>query len=195
MAVKNFMTRGNQKLAKNILCWSITPIVSCINCKNCAKDCYAMKAYNQYPNVKKAWDRNLMYSHSADFMPYIIGQLKRSQTAKTVRIHVAGDFHSDNYIRRWGAIVKMFPTIKFYAYTKVFALFKDELNELDSLPNCNIINSIAFDGGNIYGDDTRIEKLVSAGYYLCPAVKGADVICGKDCSYCITGKLPCFKQH
>ena len=48
---------ANSKLGKipNI---SGVPVKDCINCKECRKDCYALKAYNQYPAVRKAWLSN-----------------------------------------------------------------------------------------------------------------------------------------
>jgi len=46
--------RGNHKLHKGILTWSLPPILSCVNCEHCSKHCYALKAWKQYPNVRKA---------------------------------------------------------------------------------------------------------------------------------------------
>ena len=51
------ISRGNSKLGKvpNI---SLPPVKSCGNCKQCAPDCYALKSYKQYKNVRASWDYN-----------------------------------------------------------------------------------------------------------------------------------------
>jgi hypothetical protein len=194
MAVKNFMARGNSKLSRTILCWNITPIVSCPNCTDCKNTCYAIGSYYRFPDCKIAWDRNFELSKSGQFVPYVIGQISRSRTVKAVRIHVSGDFFSREYILQWYHIAKMFPHIPFYGYTKTFMVFPVELEKLCSLPNVNIIDSIAIDGGLNYGDEKRIAELKAMGYHVCKGTP--DVFkCGRECSYCFKGKKPCFPIH
>ena len=186
------LARGNSKLFKTIFCWSITPIVSCLNCEQCKKHCYARFPYAFYPATKKAWDRNFELAKSGEFVQLVIDQIKVARSCKTVRIHVAGDFFSQEYINQWQEIASQFPGINFYSYSKVFNLF--DFSKLVSLPNVNIINSIAFDGGINFGKRERVDFLKLNGYIECPAVEG-DVACGKDCSLCITNEKVCFLQH
>ncbi len=40
------------------------------------------------------------------------------QSAKAVRIHVGGDFFTLNYMMAWMETARLFPAIRFYAYTK-----------------------------------------------------------------------------
>jgi hypothetical protein len=189
------LTRGNSKLDKSIFCWSITPVVSCLNCEQCRNSCYARKAYRQYPSVKKAWDRNLAMAEDGTFEQAIVNQLKTAKQCKVVRIHVSGDFFSSKYIAQWVNIIKQFPEIHFYSYTKVNFLFGEELKNISNLPNGNIILSIAEDGKMNYGNENRVNELKTQGYSVCPVTKNNKIICGKDCNICLTQEKVCFHIH
>ena len=191
------LSKGNKKLDKGILGWSITPVESCLNCGQCAKNCYARFPYRMYPKTKIAWDRNFELAKTGAFSTLVIDQLNRTKKCTAVRIHVAGDFFSREYILNWVEIVKTFPDLKFYGYSKVFEIFPDELFTLTSFQNCNIINSIAPDGGVNFGDEKRIVELQKMGYRVCPATKkdGGKITCGKDCTLCITTNKVCFHLH
>lgn len=190
--MQKLLSKGNAKLDKSIFCWSITPVVSCLNCSQCAKHCYARFPYNFYPNTKKAWDRNYALAKSGEFALYITTQLSRARKCKTVRIHVSGDFFSQEYINQWAEIAKQFPNLKFYSYSKVFGIL--DFSPLTSLNNVNIINSITFDQGINFGNRERVDFLTKNGYKECPAIEN-DIICGKDCSLCINTEKVCFLQH
>ena len=191
------LTKGNSKLHKSIGCWSITPVLSCPNCKQCAKTCYAMKSYRRYPSVQKAWDRNFESTMDADrFYGEMYKELEKGKF-KVVRIHVSGDFHSQAYVNTWEKLCRKFPEIQFYGYSKAFGVFN--LDGLASLPNVNIINSMAPDGGVNYGDALRVVELKNMGYKVCPATDKAnhklDIVCGKDCKLCQTTEKVCFFIH
>jgi hypothetical protein len=189
------LTRGNSKLDKSILCWSITPVASCLNCAQCARTCYARKPYQRYPGVRKAWDRNYTLAQSGAFIDLVREQLRAAKKVTAVRIHVSGDFFSAEYIKAWQAIAEEFPTIRFYGYSKCFRLFP-ELQALNTLKNVNIIDSIASDGGVNFGDVERVATLNLVGYRTCPAtIPGNEVTCGKNCTLCQTEPLVCFHQH
>jgi hypothetical protein len=55
------------------------------------------------------------------------------------RIHVTGDFHSPEYVKKWVQILKDNPKRKFYAYTKSHDL--DGIEELEKLPNMVVRHS------------------------------------------------------
>lgn len=217
------MTKGNGKLDKSVLGWSITPVKSCLNCKDCKKDCYAVKPYNRYPNVKKAWDRNFELAKSGEFVKLIVDQLKGQRKLKgsggigrpcnnicdgadddsyvvpyTVRIHVSGDFFSQEYIDRWVEICSSVRALKlpvdFYTYTKVYDKF--DFKELDRY--VNIINSITPIGIN-FGDEAYCNRLYKRGYQICPSTQGHDVVCGghyqNSCRLCMVKKKIAFIKH
>ena len=118
MTVK--ISKGNKKIGKvwNI---SLTPVLSCPSGVPCAKDCYAMKAYKQYPNVRKAWDHNLreFMTDSEAYFDSIIDQLA-SYKGTTFRWHVAGDIPSQVYYNGMVRVAREYPKIQFLAFTNNF---------------------------------------------------------------------------
>ena len=61
--IKITITKGNKKLPKETLNFSLPPEKTCpYATSDCKKWCYAKKAYRQYPNVRKSWDENLILS-------------------------------------------------------------------------------------------------------------------------------------
>jgi len=208
----NLLTKGNSKLDKSVLCWSITPVKSCLNCNDCKDTCYARKPYNRYPNVKKAWDRNYKMAQSGEFVDHIIKQYENMNHKKitsytrlvygkrglTLRIHVSGDFFSQSYVDNWAMlsmrINKIYP-INIYTYTKVLDRF--DFSELSQY--CNVINSITPIGIN-YGNESHCLKLRKLGYMICPATQcHEDIICGggqiKSCNLCISRSKVAFIKH
>ena len=47
-----------------------------------------------------------------------------------VRVHVSGDFFSENYFKAWMAVARAFPSLIFYGYTKRIGLLVKYKNEL-----------------------------------------------------------------
>jgi hypothetical protein len=187
------LSKGNKKIAKSILCFSLPPVVTCLNHAQCKRSCYARFPYAYYPYTKAAWDRNLELVNNGTFKDLVIAQLKTSKTCKFVRIHVSGDFFNQDYIDAWIEIAKTFPGITFYGYSKVFDIL--DLTGLIALDNVNIINSIAFDGGVNFGKVDRLNTLKENGYRSCPAIKNKNIHCGLNCFICMKIEKVCFLQH
>jgi hypothetical protein len=126
---------GNSKLGK---IWNIshTPVKGCpadVPCAN-SKGCYAHKSYALYAGVRKAWDGNygrLMRDadESAPFR-YLVGavsELCHAKKAKYFRIHVAGDFLSQEHLAAWHTIATVNPGTKFRVFTKNYTLYYKDL--------------------------------------------------------------------
>ena len=112
---------GNSKLGHtaNI---ATRPGIDCVNCSECIKDCYAKKAYLQYPGVRDAWTRNGLAFRSEDHFPLydaLAGYLNKYQP-RFFRIHVAGDFLSQFNVDLWAQLATDYPDTKFLAFTKAF---------------------------------------------------------------------------
>jgi hypothetical protein len=69
---------------------------------------------------------------------------KATQKTKTFRIHVAGDFYSSTYTRKWIAIVQALPDVQFYAYTRSSRVetIRPALEELRALQNMQLFASM-----------------------------------------------------
>lgn len=125
------VSKGNNKLGKipNI---SLPPIKSCGNCKECAVTCYALKAYKQYPLVRKSWDDNynLFQSNHGAYFDMIQDFLDKKRRAPLTmfRWHVSGDIPNGDYFHSMVSIARIYPEIKFLVFTKMYTLINDYID-------------------------------------------------------------------
>lgn len=100
------------------------PIKGCGNCRYCAKDCYALKSYRQYPNVRAAWDSNLELwkndpeQYASDLLAFL-GKTR----AKAFRFFVAGDIPDQQYVD--SVLIRSAlerPNMQFLVFTKMHHL-------------------------------------------------------------------------
>jgi hypothetical protein len=115
------ISNGNMKIGK-IASFSLPPIESCNFHKYCADKCYAKKAYKAYPNTRRAYDRNFRIAkENLENLKTQIIEFLRSYKHSYFRMHVSGDFFSQDYLNMWKEICKQFPKINFMAYTKCYS--------------------------------------------------------------------------
>jgi hypothetical protein len=111
---------GNKKLG-SIMNTSVVPVADCKRDAPCKKKCYALKAWRQYPNVRKAWSHNsqLWKTSPTEAANSVVRQLKaKRKPAKYFRINVAGDFINQTHLDAWKAIARICTETKFRAFTK-----------------------------------------------------------------------------
>ena len=187
------MVKGNSKLV-NILIFDLPAVKTCLNCGDCASTCYARKAQYQYTDTRVFRETNLelFNNHRVWLKDNLIKTLSKTKMS-TVRLHSSGDFFSQEYIDFWSDIVKQFPKIKFYAYTKVEKIL--DFSKLESLSNFNLI--LSFINGKLnYGSHEYCYELQKKyDTFICPAMANSDVLCGRECTYCVTNKNVCFPIH
>jgi hypothetical protein len=210
---KVYIGKGNQKL-QGILTWSIPPVETCpYATEACIMKCYALKDYyRNWDNVSKSQNINYEMSKREDFVEVMTKLLKieamkhevenmvNGTTGKlTVRIHVAGDFYSQEYFEKWVQItdnLKGLP-IQFGCYTKSIAYIKNHLKATGKkLADINInfnfsvwhdtkekfINMAEELGMNIFTAFSKKEGLPT-GYIQCPNDFEKNV-CGTKCNMC-----------
>jgi len=116
------VSTGNTKLGEKVYNINLTPIVSCVEDVLCAKDCYAMKAYSQYPAVRKAWDMNLdCYDESASvYFRALFDYITLHPNMKLFRFHSAGEMPDERYWSGVRNIAGAFPEIAFLIFTKQY---------------------------------------------------------------------------
>lgn len=98
------LTRGNQKLGRRLI-WGFTlPSGTDAVCPGrtevCSRHCYSKRLEKLRPKVHKAYQRNLMLTKRRDFSRRVYHFL-RAHRVRVVRIHVGGDFYSEEYARKW----------------------------------------------------------------------------------------------
>lgn len=85
----------------------------------CKRECYAMKAWRLYPNVRQAWQTNSAMAHQNRdaYFTAIEGFLAHHQPTY-FRWHAAGDILDQDYLANMIRIAQAFPAIHFLCFTK-----------------------------------------------------------------------------
>src|SRR5210317_1681177 len=98
MEIEVKISPKNSKLGKipNV---STIPVKDCGDCDHCRSDCYALKAWRQYPAVRKAWGNNskAFRQDSAAAVAQVTDYLLKKKP-RFFRIHVAGDFLDQTHV-------------------------------------------------------------------------------------------------
>jgi ferredoxin len=131
--MKAIISKGNSKLGK-IPNSSLVPVKDCVNCESCKKECYALKAWKQYPNVRKAWKNNsdLLRSNPMKWRDNHIEWIKKNKP-RFFRFNVAGDVISSEHYQAIKGIARLCPETKFLLFTKAFKFITHLHNKPDNL--------------------------------------------------------------
>lgn len=143
------LVRGNSKIGKNIWQFSIPAGKTCPGKSFLCNDrCYAQKGMFQFSNVKESLERRLEASKRDDFVSQIIKEIIR-KNINVVRIHVAGDYYSAAYVKKWHEIVKACANTIFFTYTRSWRIpdINKELRRLAKCKNCRMWYSADMETG------------------------------------------------
>ena len=124
---KTPVMRGNSKLGTlpNV---SLLPIETCPLNKYCRDACYAVKFTKVYPSVKKAWSDNTNLARN-DMEAFFDGIREALDGLKPefFRLHVSGDFFSQEYFNAWCQLASEYPDTKFLAFTKALGFVRGSI--------------------------------------------------------------------
>lgn len=192
------LSKGNSKLDKSILIFSIPAVKTCPNCKDCAASCYARKAEKVYPQVLPCRERNWTACEEENFIPDMVALIKDTQRKakknkpRAVRIHESGDFYSKDYAERWAEIARQCPDITFYGYTKAPWNLPEDIPD-----NMNIVESVMPGGEVNFGSKEKVIRMSKQyGAAICPYGKAKKAFkCGTDCQACLKRSRVVFIEH
>lgn len=130
--------------------------------------CYAARAQAQYPAANKKAFSNLSLIMNAGkeggvegMANLITDSIKYAglENSKIFRVHEAGDFFSNNYMKAWIEVAKRFPNINFYTHTTSLSYW---LSNRGSMPkNFRLIASMNEDNQDtIMANKLRYSKVV-----------------------------------
>jgi len=132
----------NKKVGE-VLNFSLPSIETCPGASSwCLKHCYGRRYEKLRPACLRAYERNLnLAKDTKRFAWTMIGILPR--IVPCFRIHVSGDFYSSEYVDAWRQICREFPNVKFWSYTRSWAVksMTQHLIELRDLPNVELFAS------------------------------------------------------
>ena len=98
--------------------------------------CFSASQEVKNPNVYKSRKHNfdaLRDMHINDMIHYLHNDLPTD--SGIIRIHVAGDFFSADYMQAWYNVAIMNPNVLFYGYTKSIRYWQYRINEYPILNN------------------------------------------------------------
>jgi len=133
---------GNKKIG-DVFTFSLPSKITCPGKSIwCQKYCNAARFERLRPSCNGAYERNLLLTKNQDrFTDLMIGILPR--ILPCFRIHVSGDFWSQEYINSWIKICNTFPQTKFWTYTRSWTVqpLLEPLEQLNNLPNIQVFAS------------------------------------------------------
>ena len=192
-AVKLHVSTGNAKLG-GIYNVSLPPVVTCHNCSNCKKYCYAIKDYNMYPNVRTAWNENYML-FLTDPARYFNEISQAVKLQRFFRWHVSGDIVNAEYFAGMIRVALENPKCEFLAFTKAYEIVNAAIDNGAVIPsNLHLLFSAA--PGNDMPNPHRIPEchINFADPSLNTYGGGAEYEhhCKGNCTECIGTGCGCF---
>jgi hypothetical protein len=137
MRFKKLLSQNSELRPDGIYNWSLPAFaIKLTNGKNfnvcpqagaCASFCYARNGTYNFRNVKGRHIANLEYilEEPLEWQKQMLSEVQHKKMKdKYVRIHDAGDFFSEEYLRLWLDIARQTPDVTFYCYTKEVSMFK-----------------------------------------------------------------------
>ena len=188
------LSYGNYKIVSSVLIFDLPAIKTCLNSSKCAATCYARKAQKQYNRTRIKRETNLwLFEYKPELLFNLIVKQIKESNRKIVRLHSSGDFHKQSYIDFWNKIIKQFPDVKFYTYTKVENIL--DFSVIEQNKNFNLITSFINGELNYGTPDYILSMKEKYNSFICPATTNSGVKCGRECNYCVENKNVVFKQH
>jgi len=108
---------------------------------HCQFRCFAATDEAKYPAVRMQRWHNFLLLKDAGTIGAMADLIEKSlpKTWAPIRIHVSGDFFSQDYFDAWIKVAKNHPTQIFYAYTKSIPLWVKRLGQIP--PNLRLVAS------------------------------------------------------
>lgn len=171
---------GNKKLPPSTLIFNLPAVETCPGkTEFCRTKCYALKAQRQYKATRAARAHNLALVRVGGFGDKMADTIaKNLRKIKQVRIHESGDFFSQQYLDEWLGVVRRFPSLPFWAYTKSFHL------DFSQKPaNLFLIGSFDKTTKDVWRGLYEKQKSVFNSTFIV-VEKDANATCIQDCSKC-----------
>lgn len=201
----------------------------------CESICYAQAIENRFRAVDGMMRANYEALLYADYLTGVAGmealietmvfefdaECDKKHVEKAFRIHWDGDFYSLEYAQAWANVVKRFPDIRFWVYTRAFTPTLNVIPALANIPNLTVYLSVDEDNKRFAPDilaewptvipsvlsDTMdnaaevMKDLTGKPGAKCPELIGAIPLISAEggacavCRLCVDGKAPVRFAH
>lgn len=186
-----YISEGNAKTG-TIRSVSTMPVHCCPNCSACKRLCYDVRNDCVYPNVQDTRARNtaIWETDPERYFKEITEAVVKS-AEEAFRWHIGGDIVNRRYLEGMIAVAKATPECLHLAFTKMYNLINEYLDEGNELPeNLQVIFSAwpGMEMDNRYNFPTS-NPLFANG--VTTAHEGAKW-CPGNCADCVSQKHGCF---
>ena len=197
----NVFKVGNKKLP--FLTFSTLPVVNCPGALDCLVYCYSLKGW-RYPATFFGQLQNTLLMNDFKTIETELNKvLKRSEFRNKskidFRLYVDGDFKNIDDLKNWMNLLKKYPVLNSYGYSKSLQLFTSLNDTGFSFPKNYILNlsnggrfdmlkpilqKLDFVRGNftaIKGKVSEIRKQFNKKIFICPGECGSCTSIGHAC--------------
>ena len=111
---------GNGKVGRCISTWSLPAgkEATCVGASPvCSRSCYAKQSRFLLPKVQERLAWNLQQARKESFTGKMVQEIRRKGHL-VIRVHVSGDFESEQYAQKWLDVMRACPRAKFYWYSR-----------------------------------------------------------------------------
>jgi hypothetical protein len=129
--------RGNSKLGEDVWTWSILAGHTCPGkSAPCLSECYALHGHFVWASTIASHQSRWEHSLKRSFVKDALAELEKLKP-KVLRVHVAGDFYSPAYVRKWHKIIEATPGTQFFLFSRSWRVpnILRELRKLAGLKN------------------------------------------------------------
>ena len=170
--------------------------------------CYANKAYVQYPQTRKAYDRNLRVAQSVPVLErQLTGWLIMNAPSK-FRWHVSGDILNLEYLEMMIRLAEAFPETQFLCYTKAIRILVSGGAKIAAkvlaCENLHVYVSSMTEAQREYIENHDVlrhypiahcAEEAPKGFITCPEQTTKGKVKCETCRVCYTGKPVNFLPH
>jgi hypothetical protein len=116
--MRKLLIAGNTLMPRCIGIFNLPPLKTCTPSEWCREHCYALYGRHCWSTVKESQKWRYKQSLKNDFVNKMIQEIRNRKSLKFIRIHLAGDFYSKEYIDKWAQIAEALPEYTFRVNTK-----------------------------------------------------------------------------
>lgn len=169
---------------------SFPPVVTCANCGECQKKCYAKKMANFRKSIGLAWARNLEeWKSNPDAVKYAI--ISNAITSSYFRFFVGGDIPDYNFLLCMVEVANTCKNTRFLAFTKKYNIVNNYIEKNGDLPS-NL--QIIFSGWGNGLKPVNPYKLPESDVIFKGEQEPKNAkICGGNCVDCICKGIACWE--
>jgi len=147
---------GKQPLIANAFGLPAGKAYSCPGATNvCESVCYAGKLEKVFPSMRALLEHNWQILSNADYATMVreihamvtefVADCDKRGADKSFRIHWDGDFFSREYASAWANVIRAFPNVTFWVYTRSFTNRLNVIDLIADIPNLAVYLSVDHD--------------------------------------------------